>query len=62
MAGCGHIGCPKGKRVKVKLKSGETVRGKFIEKLTKTILVDQRKIRKRDITSFTIDRKINLGK
>ncbi len=56
MAGCGHTQCQNGKRVSVKLKNGDMIRGKFWGKNSKTIQVGSTKIRTRDIRSFMIDR------
>jgi hypothetical protein len=51
-----HTSTYKGKRVYVRLKSGERIVGRFEEKVDKYIWIDGRKIPKGDIKAFAIYR------
>lgn len=51
-----HTATHRGKRVRVVLRSGEEIRGKFEGRTDRWIMIDGRKILKRDIRSFGIDK------
>jgi small nuclear ribonucleoprotein (snRNP)-like protein len=51
-----HTSTYKGKRVYVRLKSGERIVGKFQDKTGNFVTIDGRKIPKGDIKAFTIYR------
>jgi len=55
----GHTGCPRGKRVRVKLRSGETIVDRFHERTDRDVFLERRgRIPKRKIRSFTILRRL----
>lgn len=49
-----HTTAHRGKRIRVVLRSGETFVAKFVERTGKYIIFEDRKIRGRDIRSFSI--------
>lgn len=52
-----HSSCPRGKRVRVVLKSGEIFVARFLEKTQKQIVIfDTRQVKVGDMKSFTIVR------
>lgn len=51
-----HTGAPKGKRVRVVLRNGQSFIAKFIERKSKYVVFDDRKILTKDLVSMTIVR------
>ena len=49
-----HTAAKKGKRVKVVLKNGEEFIGKFVDRKSKYVMFETRKVLKGDIKSFAI--------
>ena len=54
MSSTPHTSAPKGKRVHVRLRDGEVIEGKFVERTGKFVVLDQCRIRARDIDQFYI--------
>jgi len=49
-----HTSCARGKRVRVTLRSGGSFVDRFIEKTSRSVVFENRKVDRSDIKSFTI--------